>query len=249
MIVTRSSAYRSSQGPPEQNSGNKTSSTMIKSSGLSIEPWWTPTFISNSSLYPSSTRTQLRALAYIPWTIHTIHSSTPSFLSSHQNDLLRHLIKHILQVYWKLWQSLLLVAQRYFSCSCLTTNLLCLCLGRSQTGNRQLTPTVWWGRPQSSTGLSWPALSAWDCGSCPCPMHPHYPCRGRQWNASPSPRYLAIANDCSCKVTDYGVTHVTGCSYQLHHYAWWAWCFARLHLRDSLLNHINGDWNGWAFHL
>ena len=25
-------------------------------------------------------------------------------------------------------------------------------------------------------------------------------------------------------------------------------CFARLHLRDSLLNHINGDWDGQPFH-
>ena len=34
----------------------------------------------------------------------------------------------------------------------------------------------------------------------------------------------------------------------LHHYAWWSRCFASLHLRDSLLNHINGDWDGRAFH-
>ena len=60
--------------------------------------------------------------------------------------------------------------------------------------------------------------------------------------------YLAIKNDCNCEVTDYGGAHVTGRSYHLHHYAWWAWCFACLHLRDSLLNHINGDWDGRAFH-
>ena len=30
------------------------------------------------------TRTRLRALAYIPWTNRTIHSSTPSFLRAHQ---------------------------------------------------------------------------------------------------------------------------------------------------------------------
>ena len=30
--------------------------------------------------------------------------------------------------------------------------------------------------------------------------------------------YFAIVNDCSSEVTDHGVT---GCSYHLHHYAWW----------------------------
>ena len=57
---------------------------MMKSSGLSTDPWWTPTFTLNSSLYPSPTRTRLRAFAYIPCTSRTIHSSTPSFLSAHQ---------------------------------------------------------------------------------------------------------------------------------------------------------------------
>ena len=75
---------RSFQGTPERNSHDKTSSTMMKSSGLSTEPWWTLTFTSNSSLYPSPTQTRLRALAYIPYTSHTIHSSTPRFLSAHQ---------------------------------------------------------------------------------------------------------------------------------------------------------------------
>ena len=60
--------------------------------------------------------------------------------------------------------------------------------------------------------------------------------------------YLAIMNDCNCEVTDHGGAHVTGGSYHLHHYAWWARCFASLHLWDSLLNHINGDWDGRAFH-
>ena len=51
--------------------------------------------------------------------------------------------------------------------------------------------------------------------------------------------YLAITNDCNCEVTDHGGAHVTGGSYHLHHYAWWARCFASLHLWDSLLNHIS----------
>ena len=55
-------------------------------------------------------------------------------------------------------------------------HLLCLCQGQSQTGNRRLIPTVWWGSPQSSPGLSWPALSALHCISFPFSMHPPYPC-------------------------------------------------------------------------
>ena len=76
-MMTRSSAYRSSQGTPARNSRDKASSTMMKSR-------WTPTFNSNSLLKPSPTRTRLRALAYILWTNRTIHSSTPSFLRAHQ---------------------------------------------------------------------------------------------------------------------------------------------------------------------
>ena len=83
-MMTRSSAYRSSQGTPALNSRDKASSTMMKSKGLSTDPWWTPTFTSNSLLKPSPTRTRLRALAYIPWTNCTIHSSTPSFHRAHQ---------------------------------------------------------------------------------------------------------------------------------------------------------------------
>ena len=83
-MITRSLAKRSSQGTPEQSSLDKASSTMMKSSGLSTKPWWTPTFSSLSSLYPSPTQTQLHTLEYIPCTSRTIHSSTPSFLSAHQ---------------------------------------------------------------------------------------------------------------------------------------------------------------------
>ena len=51
---------------------------------LSMDPWWSPIFTSNSWLKRSPTRTWLRALAYIPWTNRTIHSSTPSFLRADQ---------------------------------------------------------------------------------------------------------------------------------------------------------------------
>ena len=83
-MMTRSSAYRFSQGTPAQNSRDKASSTMMKSKGLITDPWWAPTFTSNSLLKPLPTRTRLLALAYIPWTNLTIHSSTPSFLRAHQ---------------------------------------------------------------------------------------------------------------------------------------------------------------------
>ena len=83
-LMTRSSAYRSSQGTPALNSCDKSSSTMMKSKRLNTDPWWSRTFTSNSLLKPYPTRTWLRALAYIAWTNRTIHSSTPSFLRAPQ---------------------------------------------------------------------------------------------------------------------------------------------------------------------
>ena len=45
-----------SHGISQQNSRDKASSTMMKSSGLSTEPWWTPTLIHfKLSLYPAPT--------------------------------------------------------------------------------------------------------------------------------------------------------------------------------------------------
>ena len=55
-MMTRSSAYRSSQGTLARNSCDKASSTMMKGKGLSTDPWWTLTFTSNSLLKPSPTR-------------------------------------------------------------------------------------------------------------------------------------------------------------------------------------------------
>ena len=114
--------------------------------------------------------------------LHTKYSQRPP------DNLSRHSIKHLCQVYKK--PCSLLLAARYFSSAAWLQRLrlLCLCLGQSQTWNPRLTPTVWWGSPQSSPGLPWPALSALDCFSFSFSMHPPYPCRGRQWNSAPSQR-------------------------------------------------------------
>ena len=77
------------------------------------------------------------------------------------------------------------------------------------------------GRPQSSPGLSWPVLSAWDRGSCLFLMHTLTLVEADDETLLPLGGYLAIANDCSYKVTDHGGTRVVGCSYHLHHYAYW----------------------------
>ena len=42
-LIIRSSAYSSSHGQPVWNSLDRASNTMMKSSGLRTEPWWTPT--------------------------------------------------------------------------------------------------------------------------------------------------------------------------------------------------------------
>ena len=82
-MITRSSTKNSSQGTPTLKSLDKASSTMIKSRGLRTEPWWTPTPISNSSLYSEPTLTRLCALLYIACTRRTIQSLTPTFLITH----------------------------------------------------------------------------------------------------------------------------------------------------------------------
>src|SRR6188768_891845 len=49
-IITKSSAYSSSHGNPHPKCCVSASNTMVNSSGLSTEPWCTPTFTSNSSI-------------------------------------------------------------------------------------------------------------------------------------------------------------------------------------------------------
>ena len=83
-LIIRSSAYRSSHGQPVRNSLDRASNTMMKSSGLRTEPWWTPTPTPNSSLYPSPTLTLLLIPLYMDWTRRTSHSSVPSLRIAHQ---------------------------------------------------------------------------------------------------------------------------------------------------------------------
>ena len=64
-------------------SRDKASSTMMKSNGLSKKPLCTPNFISNSSLRPLQTQTQLCTFSYIPSSFR-IHSSKLSFLIAGQ---------------------------------------------------------------------------------------------------------------------------------------------------------------------
>ena len=47
-LIIRSSAYSSSHGQPTWNSLDRAFNTMMKSSGLKTEPWWTPTPTPNS---------------------------------------------------------------------------------------------------------------------------------------------------------------------------------------------------------
>ena len=95
---------------------------------------------SNSSLYPWITRTRLRAFAYFPCTRRSIHSST-QVSQRPSGDLLRHTVK-CLQVYKShvvsCWQLDTSIAAAWLQ----SLRLLCLYLGRSQTGNRRLIPTV-----------------------------------------------------------------------------------------------------------
>ena len=83
-LIIRSSAYSSSHRQPVRNSLDRASDTMMKSSGLRTEPWWTPTPTPNSSLYPSPTLTLLLTSLYMDWTRCTNHSSIPSLRIAHQ---------------------------------------------------------------------------------------------------------------------------------------------------------------------
>ena len=84
----RSSAYIISHGRPSLTLCVTASITIMKSSGLSTEPWCTPTFTPNHSLtHPSYDVTLVLACLYMAITALTNHSSTPSFLMAHSTIL------------------------------------------------------------------------------------------------------------------------------------------------------------------
>ena len=146
-IITRSSAYRSSQGTQERNSRDKASSTMMRSSGLSTEPWWTPTFTSNSSLCSAQLHKSPAPVAQST-PLHQVFSAPTRWPSEVLDQTSSTGLREPCRVScWQLDTSLAAAWQQIL-------RLSCLCLGRSQTRNRRLTPTVWWGRPQSSPGFS-----------------------------------------------------------------------------------------------
>ena len=68
--------------------------TMMKSSGLSTEPWCTPTFTPNHSLTdPPYDLILVLACLYMAITALTNHSSTPNFLMAHSATFLSTLSK------------------------------------------------------------------------------------------------------------------------------------------------------------
>ena len=98
---------------------------------------------------------QLLALEYIPCTRRTINSSTPSFLSAHQMTFLG-TRSNAFSRSTKAMSSLLLAA-RYFSCSCLTTKIASVVpLPGTKPNLESSIDTTCLIRPsKSSPGLSW----------------------------------------------------------------------------------------------
>ena len=130
------------------------------------------------------------------------------------------------------------MAGRYFSCSCLTTKIVSVVpLPGTNLDWHQLSDEA--QRPSTILSRTFMTCSV-RLIVVPFQCIPLNLVEGDNETLLQVRGYLAIANDCSCKVMDHGGAHVTDCSYHLHHYDWWARCFARLHLRDSLLNHISG---------
>ena len=153
VMITRSSAQRSSQGTPERNSHAKASSTMMKSAG------WVPSLGEHRPLLQTlHCTTHQHGHHSVHW--HT--SPTPVSQSTPPHQVFSAPTRWPSEALDKTSSPGLRTPCRV-SCWQLDTSLaaawqqrlclLCLCLGRSQTWNRWLTPTVWWGRPQSSPQL------------------------------------------------------------------------------------------------
>ena len=149
--------------------------------GQQAEPWWPLTFTSHCTLTNMDTAPPIGIHS-----LHTIYPSTSSFLSTLQmtfwgtrSKASPGLWKPCRNACWQLDTPLAAAWQQRL-------HLLCLYLGQSQTRNPHLTATLWWvyNPLQDFHDL----LYQLDCSSCPFPMHPPYPWRGRQWNCAPSQR-------------------------------------------------------------
>ena len=99
---------------------------MMKSKGLSTEPWWTPTFTLN--LLPSTLfiPTLLLLPEYIAITILTNHSITPSFLKDHLTTSLGTLSKAFSGSTKAKYSFFLL--PRYLSCNCRAMKIVSMVL-------------------------------------------------------------------------------------------------------------------------
>ena len=96
--------------------------TIMKSSGLSTEPWCTPTFTPNHSLtHPPYDLILVLACLYMAITALTNHSSTPNFLMAHSTTFLGTLSKAFSRSTNAHHSSLCFPL--YLSCNCLATVL------------------------------------------------------------------------------------------------------------------------------
>ena len=81
---TRSSAYSISFTTPSLISLVTSSITNANRRGLSIDPWWSPTFTSNGSDLVYSTLREVSIFVYISIIAFIFLSNTPFLLSDHQ---------------------------------------------------------------------------------------------------------------------------------------------------------------------
>ena len=89
---------------------------------LSTDPWWTPTFTSNSVLYPCFVLTTVLALLYIVITVWTSLSSIPSCLNAHLTTSLGTLSNAFSKSTNAKNKSFLF--SKNFSCNCLTMKII-----------------------------------------------------------------------------------------------------------------------------
>ena len=119
---TRSSAYSISHGRPSLTLYVTASVTIMKSSGLSTEPWCTPTLTPDHSLtdLPYDLILVLACL-YMVITALTNHSSIPNFLMAHSTTFLGTLSKTFSRSTNAHHSSLCFPL--YLSCNCLAINI------------------------------------------------------------------------------------------------------------------------------